>query len=451
MHANTALSFDSLVQRFLINRRFALVWFGQAVSRVGDFVFDTTLILWIALQIASGRSWAPLAVSGVMIAIAAPSFLLGPIAGVFVDRWDKRTTTLTMDVLRALLVSTLIPLSLWQASLSPGVRLAWIYVVVALATVCSQFFEPARMALISDVVDEEQQTRASALGQVTLALAGIIGPPIAPVLFVNFGTQWALGINAVSFLISFGAIFLLGAPRGRHEEVDRESGRLWSEFAAGLRFFSGNRVLVTILVVGVIAMLGAGTLNVLDVFFVTGNLHAGASAYGWISGAFAAGSLIGALTLSALSNRLDPARLLWIALLLTGAVVLVYSRLTSVAPAIVLLAAAGVVVSGVDCAIMPLVLRSTPRDYLGRISGVLNPAFSLASIASMALSAILVGTLLHGFHARALGQTFGPVDTLFACTGVIMTASGVYAMIRLPRQRERDGDTAESDRVAAVV
>ena len=52
----------------LINRDFAKLWYGQAVSRVGDFVFDTTLVLWIATKLGKGRSWAPAAVSGVLIA-----------------------------------------------------------------------------------------------------------------------------------------------------------------------------------------------------------------------------------------------------------------------------------------------------------------------------------------------------------------------------------------------
>src|SRR5579883_1476853 len=64
-----------------INRNFALLWSGQSISNVGDFVFDTTLVLWIATIIAKNQSWAPLAVSGVLVATAVPIFLIGPIAG----------------------------------------------------------------------------------------------------------------------------------------------------------------------------------------------------------------------------------------------------------------------------------------------------------------------------------------------------------------------------------
>jgi MFS family permease len=91
-----------------INRNFGLLWIGQTISYVGDFVFDTTLVFWIATSLVRGQSWAPLAVSGVLLAVSVPVFAVGPLAGVFVDRWDKRRTMLAMDALRAMLVFLLL-------------------------------------------------------------------------------------------------------------------------------------------------------------------------------------------------------------------------------------------------------------------------------------------------------------------------------------------------------
>ena len=82
----------------LINRDFALLWSGRSISLIGDFAFDTTLILWIATILAKGQPWAPLAVSGVLLATSIPVFFIGPIAGVFVDRWNKRQTMLWTHV-----------------------------------------------------------------------------------------------------------------------------------------------------------------------------------------------------------------------------------------------------------------------------------------------------------------------------------------------------------------
>jgi hypothetical protein len=75
------------LQRTLINRNYAKLWYGQAVSAVGDCVFGTTLVLWVSQVLANGRSWAPAAVSGILVAASAAFSLVGPFAGVFVDRW----------------------------------------------------------------------------------------------------------------------------------------------------------------------------------------------------------------------------------------------------------------------------------------------------------------------------------------------------------------------------
>jgi MFS family permease len=92
---------------FWINRDFALLWGGQTVSQFGDYIFYTTLVLWIA-ALAGGRSWGPLAVSGVLLASSLLPIAIRPFAGVFVDRWDTRRTMLRMDASRAALIALLL-------------------------------------------------------------------------------------------------------------------------------------------------------------------------------------------------------------------------------------------------------------------------------------------------------------------------------------------------------
>src|SRR2546421_7688180 len=146
----------------LINRDFTLLWSAQAISKLGDVVFDSTLVFWIATSIAREKRWAPLAVSGIFLATALPTLGAGPIAGVFVDRWQKRPTMLLMDTLRAilivllLLVTGLLPPPF---QLPPFGQLAAIYFVVFLVTICAQFFDPCRLALLGDMVSEPDRAQ----------------------------------------------------------------------------------------------------------------------------------------------------------------------------------------------------------------------------------------------------------------------------------------------------
>lgn len=425
MDSNTRLS------RLLINRDFALLWSGQAVSALGDAIFTITLILWTATSVGRGRPWAVLAVSGLSLAVAVPELAVGPIAGVFVDRWTRRTTMLRMDLLRAALIILLLPLTALRSTLPAQVSVGAVYAVLAGVTICSQFFSPSRLALIGDVVPPMHRARASSLSQVTLSLSLIAGPPIAAVLYFAAGVQWALLLNALSFGVSFLAIWLVRP--GAHAKAAYETPPpgVLRELAAGLRFTTGNRPMRTVIITVAVAMLGGGSLNALGIFFVIRNLHAAPSSYGLLDGGYGAGVLAGAILSALLAQRLDVVRLFWLSVLLLGATFLAYSRLTAFWPAFLVLLAGGVPQATINVAIAPIMLYVTPRELVGRVSAILNPTVSLASILSVVLAGVLVSTVLRGFHADLLGMRFAAVDTVFTGAGVLLVVAGLYARASL--------------------
>lgn len=421
-------------KKLLINRNFAFLWSGQAISNLGDMVFDTTLVLWVATRIAVNQPWAPLAVSGVMLATALPILLIGPLAGVFVDRWEKRRTMLRMDAIRALLIALLLFIALpLPVHLPIFAQLGVVYTVVALASTCSQFFSPARTTLISDVVDEADLARASGLGQISQNLAIIIGPPLAaPLLFV-VGVQWALIINALSFVASFLAILAIRSAQNI-PETELQSLRahsFWKELGAGLHFFGHSRILMTLLINIVIVTLGTGALNALDVFFVTQNLHTDPNLYGIIGMGFGAGSILGALIANFFIQRLGITRVFWGGLVTGGLLILLYSRMNSFVPALLIFGLAGLPIAALNIAVLPLLLHATPRNLLGRVMSVINPVQTLASLISTGLAGILASNLLLGFHATLLGLTLGTNDTIFSAAALLIILGGIYALFSL--------------------
>jgi MFS family permease len=421
------------IRRFLINRDFALLCGGQAVSILGDWVFNLTLILWVATRIAPNQPWA---VSGVLLAASIPTLVIGPVAGVFVDRWDKRRTMLTMDALRAGLITALILLSgsiptITESTVSAIRPLGEIYGIVALCSTCGQFFGPARLALIGDIVAEPDRPRASSLELTTAYLALVVGPAISAPLFFGFGVQWALAVNALSFLVSFLAVLAIQAPPAAGSPAKGQPSRFLGEFVAGLQFFKGNRILRTILVSIVLAILGFGALDALNIFFVTRNLHAPARFFSLTTTALGVGGIIGAVLAGLFAVRLGVVRTFWLSIVALGIIVLVYSRQTSFGPALVLVALLGIPNSAANVTLGPIMLHVTPRGFIGRVSGVLMPVISAASTISIAAAGFLAGTVLHGLHTRLLGSTWGPVDSIFTGTGLLTVAGGWYAMINL--------------------
>jgi len=264
-----------------------------------------------------------------------------------------------------------------------------------------------------------------------MSLAFVVGPALAAPLYVALGAQWAILADALSFVLSFMLVLRLHAPHIAAEDVSNERNHAGREFAAGLRMIGGNRVLRTLLVAAILTMLGFGSIDALDIFFATGTLHVAAGLYGFLAGASGAGLLAGAIMGGLYTGRLGLTRVLWLSLVALGLLVLVYARLTSFGPALLVLFLVGVPNGTLNVVINPLLLQVTPRAFVGRVSAVLMPVMSVAALLSIAVSGLLDSTILHGFHARLLGVTFGPIDTIFSAAGLLGVAGGFYAFLNL--------------------
>jgi MFS family permease len=336
---------------------------------------------------------------------------------------------LTVDAIRAMLIALLLPVAF--AKLPIFWQLGALYAVVFLASACAQFFNPARLAMIGDIVEEPYRARASGLGQTTISLAGIIGPPIAaPLLFV-LGVQWALIVNSLSFVVSFLAILAVRVPPPASGAEAAQHGTFSEEFRAGMRFFASNRVLITILLTIVVVALGSGAINALGVFFAIENLHVPGNLYGLLDAAFGLGAVAGAILASLLASRLGETRTFWLGLLAAGTAILVLARMTNFGLGLGCLALVGLTIAPVNVVAGPLVLHVTPRELVGRVIAVINPTQALASILSVAIAGTLASTVLSGFQAIVLGISFGPIDTILTGTGVLTLLGGFYALVNL--------------------
>lgn len=421
----------------LINRSFARLWTGQSLSVFGDMIFDMTLLVWVAV-LTKGQPWSPLAISGLLVAAAVPNLLIGPIAGVFVDRWDKRHTMLWMDAIRAALVGLLVlagnvvPLPVLPGGrLSLGEQLGAIFGVVLLVSVCSQFFNPSRFALIGDVVEPDHQPKAAGLTQTSQSIAMLLGPAVAPPLYLVAGVEWALLINALSFVASFVLVLRVRPPQVARSVAPGERGHFLREFREGWRFTLGNRFSSTILLSLAIVMFGASAINALDILFALQRLHAPLGLYGLLATAMGVGMLGGAILSGLFAKRLGLVRLFTLCLLLIGVSILFYSRMTSFWPALPLMFFAGFFQAGLNVAFGPLLLRVTPRELLGRVKAILDPTSALVTLLGTAVVGYLAGTVLQGFHTTLLGLSFGPIDTIFTASAIIVLLGAIYTTIRL--------------------
>lgn len=457
---DTAEGMTSSELPLLINRDFALLWAGSALSVLGDWVFQTTLVIWIAADLARGKSWAPLAVTGLLAASSVAILLVGPFAGALVDRWNKRRCLIWTNALSALLIVLMLPvvidLPLLGGHHLPLLwRLGAVFLAVFLVNACAQFAGPASLVLLGDIVPGPEQPRATSLKQASRSIAMLLGPPLATPLLIAFGPAWALAIDAASFVAPVLTVMAIRAREALPDPAANPPDRLLRGIAVGLRHFAGSRVLTTLAVSLVVTMLGAGALNALDVFFVTKNLGAPTSDYGLLGGAQGAGMIIGAILAGLLAQRIGLSRMVWGALLSLGVLLIVYSRMESLTAGLAVTFVLGLVEPALNVVVGPIMLAVTPREILGRISATMNPLVNGAMIIGMLLGGFLYSTLLHDFHAALFGVRFGPLDTIFLGGGSLILVAALYAwrnlravLIEAPVQSE-PGPVSGSDLAAS--
>lgn len=425
---------------WLINRNFILLALGQGISNIGDFVYSTTLLIWV---FALGGSAA--AVSGVLVAQALPMFVLGPVAGVFVDRWHRLRIMLTSDLART--VIALFPL------IAPApLRLPAIYTSVLLISAISCFFNPARSAIIQVIVPERQQPQAASIGQVTFALAIILGPALASPLYFLVGPVIAVSINAASYLVSALFLWRMRVPTadllpsafrttsGLLEESESAGGiqAILRELRAGFGFVLKTRLLLTITFLVLIGMLGAGAINALDIIFVTQRLHASASLYGYLSAASGMGMLVGAIGAGILASRVPARRMLAGSLILLGLGLTIYALQVWFIAALVLSFFFSMTQGGLDVGFGPMLMSVTPRRLMGRVQSVLNTAMFGASLLSSTLAGFL-GVLM-------------PVYLILLGGGLLIALAGVFGWFALPQAPASDEqeETGGMERVDTV-
>lgn len=432
----------------LRNRNFALVWLGGFISLAGDW------LLMIGLPIYTYTLTHSALATGVMfMASALPQMLLASVAGVFVDRWDRRRTMIVFDLL---LAAGLVPLlfvhsrdTLWL-----------VYVVAVVEGVLSQFYSPAESALLPTLVPGDQLIGANALNALNKNLARLVGPAIGGFVVAVGGLGGVTLLDAFSFVVA--ALLVTFVRLRARPEIQREANsarepevaavarverRLWREWREGLRLIPGSRVLKVYLVMFAAMGLGEGIFSVLLVVFALKTLHGKPELLGFMMSAQAIGGLLGSVIVAPFGKRVSPYRLLGVCAFLFGLVDLAIVDAPAFAPraaAIPLVLALFVVVGipsvGLRIGMDSGVQMAVPNEYLGRLFGVAMALLSLM---------MLVGMLL----ASALGDRVGAVPLLngqggmYALSGllVLLTLGGIKTVRPVGKDSGVDAVGAPAD------
>ena len=413
--------------QLLKNRDFSLLFWGQMTSQIGDSL-NRVALLWFVYQLTGS------AMKMVMIGLlqTIPPLLLSPLIGVYLDRANKKTVMVWVDIARSVLV-LLIPILYAFDELT----LERLYAAVFLLAVVSTIFGPALSAAVPQLVRRDQLTAANALLQTTTNTGLLIGPLISGIGIALIGSQNVLYVDAVTFFIS--ALCLIGV---RMRPVDADApenvkGTWTQELMAGIRFVYLEQTVLVLMVAAALYSLAASAFAFMLPVFAEQNLSAGALEVGALWSALGAGMLATSTWLASLSQGDLHGRfsLIFKSMMVGGLAMCGLSLLTAplIAGALIL------VIGGSTAIFMPIVFgvlqEVTPAPLLGRVFTTFSTGSMASAMAGMAGFGWAADNM--GPHVSLLG-----IGLVLLCTACVAALSS--RRFRRLSQREPALSTVES-------
>jgi MFS family permease len=371
------------VLRLTVMRR---VFYAQLVSLLGDF-----LAIFAVISVVTYRMHGtPAQVTGVQIAYMLPLAILGPLSGVFVDRWKLKPTLIASDVIRAVLVLLLMgSTTIWQ-----------IYLILAALSCVSSFFAPAQSVTIRSHVPPSGLMSANALMQMAMLGARIVGPAAAGTLVSAFGPRVCYAVDFCSFVVS--AALISSVTIVRPESLARPAGgvdrgrvaALLHDMGEGMRFILQHAAISFVVMAMAAGTFVMGCFGPLIAIYVREWLHAQAGVFGVVSAMIGTGMLVGVPLVRRIAGRLSSSVLVLMGLGGIGLGALLLGALPWVAMSMLACFTLGFAFAAIIVPAQTLMQQETPPKLMGRIS---------STVMSVVFFAQLIGLALSGFLAQGVG------------------------------------------------
>jgi MFS transporter, DHA3 family, macrolide efflux protein len=398
----TAQQSSSVLQ----NREFRLLWLAQIISSFGD-----SLTGWTLLILVNALTGSTAAIATLTILLAIPTVTLGLIAGVYVDRFDRKRIMLVSDAARAVLVIGLI-------FVSSKDNLWLIYVLSFLQATVGTFFGPARTALTQELIPPGQLLEAGSISQTSMVLSSLAGSAFAGVLYGLTQSFWlAFVIDAATFLVSFALVL---AVRTQHEARASSTNATTSPFKElleGLQVIQRSRILIALLLATGVTMLGLGAVNVLFVPLLINVLKVPPVWLGAVEGAQTAGMILGGIFLMGMISKVNTNWLIVVCLAALAVLVAASGLATNAIVFAVVLFGVGLVIVPLSSASGAMIQKVVSNELMGRVSSSFNVVTGAASLLSMAL-------------AGTLGATIG-LRNVFLISSVVVALAAVLSAVLL--------------------
>jgi len=412
------------------NRNYRFTWSGQVVSEVGDH-FNNIAVMSLAMD----HSNPGLVVTGVFLARAIPMLVAGPVAGVLLDRLNRKHVMIASDLVRALIATLFILCLSYKAD--------WLlFVLSAMLMFASPFFTSGRASILPSIATSEELHIANTMTQTTSWASLTIGAFLGAV-GVQSGYRLAFTFNALSFIVSAACISQLRSPGGFRAAgalPSRQREGAFTQYREGLRYMKATPLVAGVALISVGWASGGGAAQILFSLFGEKVFHAGPMGIGIIWGCAGIGLLIGGSVGYWLGKRLGFVaykRTIAIVYVLHGLSYVLFSQMPTLALACIFIALSRAAVAVSSVLNFSQLLRHVEDRFRGRVFATLESL----TWSTMLLSMMAAGAASISFSPRTIGMWSGFISST---TAIFWTwANWRGHLPEPPRQQVTQGEEEE--------
>lgn len=376
--------------KVLRNRDFFLLWAGQIISQLGDRLDQMALIA----LVYSRCEGSTIGIAKILSFTIIPVFLIGPVAGVYIDRWDKRRTMYICDFLRAALVLC-IPLFLINKNF------AWIYLIIFIIFSIGRFFVPAKLAILPELVEKDDLLIANSLINTTGMIAAVLGFGISGIIVERLKAAGGFYLDSLSFLISGVLIFLIAKKFSAAMSLRKVSKEIAEvirksvvqEIKEGMLYFVNHKDIR--LTAGIMFFLWSalGAVYVVIIAFVQKTLHSATKDLGLLIMFLGIGLFIGSLIYGRFGQRISQYKVIFASLVLSGVMLIIFAVALHSYPYFISAAALslslGIFISPIMIASNTIIHKVSDNAMMGKVFSSLEIVMHLAFLIFMFVSSFL--------------------------------------------------------------
>lgn len=364
-------------------KKFTLIWTGQTFSILTSSVAQFAFVLWIGLETGSAKVLAYATIAGLL-----PQIILGPFAGVFVDRWNKKLTMIASDSFVAMCSAVIALLFYWDL-----LELWSIYLLLSLRSIGGAFHSPAMKSAVPLLAPKDQLVRIAGINEVILSISLISGPALGAFLLLNYNMTVVMLLDVVGAFIACVALCFVKIPKTSTAKESAQS--VYTDMIEGGAVILKNKPMSWLLFSEIIARFFIFPVVAVTPLMTLKYYKGTAYQVSMVEILFGVGLLIGGGLLALLNQRFRKISLAIIGYIILGLVLLICGSLS---PSLfvfyaILTAFQGIAVPLYEGSITALIQTQFQTQYLGRIFGLIGSICQIPAIIGLLFTAELADKL----------------------------------------------------------